>query len=56
MHHYTFDNHVNENTQDCIVLALRRAGYTAYAEAKTLVTNASLLVIALIVGTSTVIR
>ena len=55
MKHYTFNSHTPDSMRDSVVISLRKDGYVAYRETNTLVTNATLLGIALSCGTSTVI-
>ena len=56
MKKYTFAKTTRENRRNSVVLSLRRDGYIAYCEDNKLVTNATVLGVALSCGTSLVLE
>ncbi len=55
MKRYNFRKAIPQYRRDNVVLSLRRDGYVAYREDDILVTNATVLGVALSCGTSTVL-
>ena len=56
MKRYSFSSYTKENRRTFVVLSLRKYGFTAYVDGNDLITNASMLAIALSCGTSTVVK